>query len=450
MEKQEEAPAKVEAPKTAPKSAVELAKSVPVKGISFNELAKSYGKVADTGDVEAVKTFIRRIADISNEGNLSGFAPHYTKFVEGVSNPEPGKHYGAFTRPLSDLLGELDNFSWAKVHKDPPRSEVRTDRYLDEYRVLGQTFDVRVLPKGSAENLNWFPENIEPGDIRSYLSRRTYVELGRSEIRTSRREFLKGTVAATLGAVLAPTVPTQLQAQQARAMSMADQAKATVLGMFSLVEEKTGLVVDKARIDARGNVLQMRNQVDFMKTSPTNIGLGIVSVIMARDQGWISQEEASAKLTKMVSTLEKMERHRGFWYNWYNLASLDAQGAPRVTLNQFISSVDIANLAAGLMVLREAVDGTPLAGRVQKLLDDQDWNFFYNKEVGLMSHGYDAAKRSYSEYDYGTFNTEARLLSFISVLQGVDQKAWDNMSREVLADKTGKILVVASWGGVFI
>ena len=294
----------------------------------------------------------------------------------------------------------------------------------------------------------WLPESVEPNDVRRYLTLQTGQNALRSDVISSRRDFLKTSFALGAGAVLAPTVPTPISAQeQVRAPNATLQAKATLLGMMSLIEERTGLVVDKARIDARGNVVQLRGNADFMKTSPTNIGLGIVSVIIARDQRWMSREEAQASLTKMVSTLEKMERHQGFWYNWYNLASLDRNGAPQVTLNRFLSSVDNANLTASLWVLREAVDGTALAGRVQELLDAQDWNFFYTRQVWLMNHGYDAAKGSYSPYDYGTFNTEARLLSFISVLQGVDQRAWDGMSRDVLPDKSGKILVVTSWGG---
>jgi len=304
-----------------------------------------------------------------------------------------------------------------------------------------------------------------PGGVPSFQTGKNLsdgIKL-RSEVRAVRRTWVQIGAAAVVGLALLltvtlyrqaqpqeelppPPVVLQLKSQPTEQLTIEDQGKATVLGLFRLIDARTGLVVDKARMDADNNILQERNHIDFTKTSPTNIGLELVSIVIARDHGWISKEDATAQIAKMVWTLGKMNRVRGFWYNWYDLANLDAQGVPKVALNQFISSVDNANLTAGLMVVQSALEGTPLAEKIQKLLEAQDWSFFYNSNIGLMGHGYDEGKKAYSNYGYGTFNTEARLLAFVSVLRGVDQKAWDGMGREVLADKNGKA-VVASWGG---
>jgi len=305
------------------------------------------------------------------------------------------------------------------------------------------------------------PRNVKP----VFLPEETVLKAAqlRSEVRVTRRSLFQIGAAALVGLSLIfavtfyrqaqpqeeapPAVVLQLKTQPTDQLTIEDQGKATALGLFSLIEERTGLVVDKARMDAENKIFQERNHIDFTKTSPTNIGLELVAVVIARDQGWIAQEDAEAQIAKMVWTLEQMSRVRGFWYNWYDLADLDSRGVPKVALNQFISSVDNANLTAGLMVVQSALEGTPASARAKKLLEAQDWSFFYNANIGLIGHGYDVEKKSYSQYGYGTFNTEARLLAFISVLRGVDQKVWDRMSREVLAGKNDQLPVVASWGG---
>jgi cyclic beta-1,2-glucan synthetase len=83
------------------------------------------------------------------------------------------------------------------------------------------------------------------------------------------------------------------------------------------------------------------------RTSPTNIGLYLLSVLSAREFGWIGTEEAVARLESTLSTLDELERFRGHFFNWYETTSLDPL-APR-----YISSVDSGNLAGHLMAVSE-------------------------------------------------------------------------------------------------
>ncbi len=53
------------------------------------------------------------------------------------------------------------------------------------------------------------------------------------------------------------------------------------------------------------------------RTSPTNIGVYFLSIVSARDFGWISLADATARIDATLSTIEKMERHRGHLFNWY-------------------------------------------------------------------------------------------------------------------------------------
>jgi cyclic beta-1,2-glucan synthetase len=81
------------------------------------------------------------------------------------------------------------------------------------------------------------------------------------------------------------------------------------------------------------------------RTSPTNIGLYLLSTLAARDFGWIGTAEASERIEATLDTIAKLEQFRGHLYNWYlttDLAPLDPK---------YVSTVDSGNLAGDYLVL---------------------------------------------------------------------------------------------------
>ncbi|HEY0303148.1 MAG TPA: glucoamylase family protein, partial [Rhizomicrobium sp.] len=84
------------------------------------------------------------------------------------------------------------------------------------------------------------------------------------------------------------------------------------------------------------------------RTSPTNIGLYLLSVIAARDFGWIGTTDAVERLENTFATLDKLERFRGHFYNWYTTQDL------RLLEPRYISTVDSGNLAGHLIALAHA------------------------------------------------------------------------------------------------
>ena len=84
------------------------------------------------------------------------------------------------------------------------------------------------------------------------------------------------------------------------------------------------------------------------RTSPTNIGVYLLSVVSARDFGWISLADAVARIEATVSVIEGMPRSRGHLFNWYDTTSLK----PLYPL--YISSVDSGNLAGHLIAVAAA------------------------------------------------------------------------------------------------
>ncbi|WP_433849042.1 GH36-type glycosyl hydrolase domain-containing protein [Brucella pseudogrignonensis] len=86
------------------------------------------------------------------------------------------------------------------------------------------------------------------------------------------------------------------------------------------------------------------------RTSPTNIGVYVLSVIAARDFGWIGFDETLERIEKTVTTLEKMEKYQGHLYNWYETNTL----TPMRPL--YVSAVDSGNLAGHLVTLSSALE----------------------------------------------------------------------------------------------
>ena len=81
------------------------------------------------------------------------------------------------------------------------------------------------------------------------------------------------------------------------------------------------------------------------RTSPTNIGLYLLSVVSARDFGWLGTTEAVERLEATLATMSGLRRFRGHFYNWYDTRDL------RPLDPHYISSVDSGNLAGHLIAI---------------------------------------------------------------------------------------------------
>ncbi len=94
-----------------------------------------------------------------------------------------------------------------------------------------------------------------------------------------------------------------------------------------------------------------------MRTSPTNIGLWLMSALSARDFGYLTFDELLERTQSTYAALDKLERYEGHFLNWYHIDSLKPI-EPR-----YVSSVDSGNFVAACWLfaagLRELVR-TPL------------------------------------------------------------------------------------------
>lgn len=96
------------------------------------------------------------------------------------------------------------------------------------------------------------------------------------------------------------------------------------------------------------NIQEIPKPVVAARTSPTNIGLYLLSVISARDFGWIGLRDTVNRIENTVNTVEKLEKYNGHLLNWY-----DTKRA--VPLDPgYVSTVDSGNLAGHLIAVAAA------------------------------------------------------------------------------------------------
>ncbi len=192
------------------------------------------------------------------------------------------------------------------------------------------------------------------------------------------------------------------------------------------------------------------------RTSPTNIGLYLLSAVAARDFGWIGSPELADRVEATLATVKSLEHHRGHLFNWYDTHDC------RALEPKYVSSVDSGNLAGALVAvsnaLREPTSGSPvvdapLAHRLRQLAAEalamvmaMEFGFLFDPQRMLFSIGYRAADGSLDEGRYDLLASEARVLSFIAIAKGdVPMRHWFRLGR--LLTPAGSDSVLMSWSG---
>ncbi|MDB5336501.1 MAG: NdvB, partial [Planctomycetaceae bacterium] len=101
---------------------------------------------------------------------------------------------------------------------------------------------------------------------------------------------------------------------------------------------------------APDNFQEDPNGVIATRTSPTNIGMGLIANLTAWDLGYIPTGQVVERIGRTLSVLEQMDHFRSHLYNWYDTRTLQPI-EPR-----YISSVDSGNLAGLLLVLKAGLE----------------------------------------------------------------------------------------------
>ena len=104
------------------------------------------------------------------------------------------------------------------------------------------------------------------------------------------------------------------------------------------------------------------------RTSPTNIGLALLSNLAAYDFGYLTAGALIERTEKTFATLERLPRYRNHFLNWYDTWTLEPLHP------HYVSTVDSGNLACCLVALRgglqEQMTGPILPVRWREGLED--------------------------------------------------------------------------------
>ena len=82
------------------------------------------------------------------------------------------------------------------------------------------------------------------------------------------------------------------------------------------------------------------------RTSPTNMGMSLLADLAAVDFGYLTVGECLQRIGNTLASMEKLERYRGHFFNWYDTRTLQPLHP------QYVSSVDSGNLAGSLLTLQ--------------------------------------------------------------------------------------------------
>jgi len=180
------------------------------------------------------------------------------------------------------------------------------------------------------------------------------------------------------------------------------------------------------------------------RTSPTNIGLSLLSMLAAHDLGFIDQAACLRRIALTLDSMELLERHEGHFLNWYDTRTREP------LLPRYVSTVDSGNLAGALVTLAAGLRGVapPLADRAMALFDRMNFRFLFDPKRQLFAIGFRLAETDQigrldgSSYDL--LASEARLASFMAIAKGdVPEKHWFHLGRPTTSVRGAPVLL--SW-----
>ncbi|MCL2086810.1 MAG: hypothetical protein FWH05_04350 [Oscillospiraceae bacterium] len=179
------------------------------------------------------------------------------------------------------------------------------------------------------------------------------------------------------------------------------------------------------------------------RTSPTNIGMYLLSILSVYYFKIITKKELLTRVENTLTTIEKMEKWKGNLLNWY-----ETKGLSKVS--GFVSSVDSGNFLCCILALKEGLKaesgGENLVARIEKIIDDTDLKAFFNENKQLFSIGFDLDKGEMSRHHYDLLMSEARMMSYYAIGKGVaDKRHWRSLGRTM--GKQGRYAAPIAWTG---
>jgi len=101
------------------------------------------------------------------------------------------------------------------------------------------------------------------------------------------------------------------------------------------------------------NVQEYPTRTIAERTSPTNIGMMLLSTLSAYDFGYLGQRQLLTRLTSHLHSIDALTKYRGHLFNWYTTRTLSPLEP------KYVSTVDSGNFVGALITLRQALRDLP-------------------------------------------------------------------------------------------
>lgn len=170
------------------------------------------------------------------------------------------------------------------------------------------------------------------------------------------------------------------------------------------------------------------------RTSPTNIGFTLISILAARDLGYIGMVEMWERLNHTITTVEKLEKWKGHLYNWYDTRTL------QILRPRYISTVDSGNFVGYLITLKQGLKDYLTKPVVSinlalglndniRLLEEEDDTIELNKQ--LLTEAIAKNKISLSKW-YEILNQLAMTLNKLGNIDELKKYQWKENLQQAL------------------
>jgi len=192
------------------------------------------------------------------------------------------------------------------------------------------------------------------------------------------------------------------------------------------------------------NYQNSRKEKIVLRTSSTNIGLSLLSVISAHDLGYINLDKCMELLESIIFTIDSLPKWNGHLYNWYNIKTKEP------LLPRYISTVDSGNFIGYLYVVKSFLENKSenehLVKIINNIIDVTDFSLLYDKEKQIFSIGFNIEENKLTDSYYDLLASEARQASFIAIAKkDISPKHWNRLSRTLTILNKHKGLI--SWSG---
>lgn len=180
------------------------------------------------------------------------------------------------------------------------------------------------------------------------------------------------------------------------------------------------------------------------RTSPTNIGLYMLSTVTAFELGFITKEESLTRLRQTVETIKSLPKftstikdargkeHRvEHLYNWYTI-----KDKPQPMSDKYISTVDNGNFAANLVTVISALGKADpkLVKDLRHILETMRFDILFDPKEKLLYNGANIVngKLVTTSGRYDMLISEARSAYLVAIMMGnIPSESWTRLKRKL-------------------